>query len=370
MLGPRRKTRQLQLGNVAIGGGAPVSVQSMLTTSPSAIDASCAQISDLAACGCEIVRVAVPDEAAARALATLVRHSTLPLVADIHFRGRLALLALEAGVHGLRLNPGTIDSAAMVREIAGAAKNANVPIRVGVNGGSIEKELLQRFGGAGAEALVESALGQCRLLEKCGFTLIKVSLKSSSVATTVAACRMFAARSDYPLHLGLTEAGPPPEGIIKNTAAIAALLLDGIGDTIRVSLTAPPVEEVRAGIEILEALGLRPGCPEIISCPTCGRCQMDLTAVVMAVKHQLQQLREAGMQLQPAKVAIMGCAVNGPGEAREADLGIAGGSGNEAIVFADGNILRRVPYDQVVAVLISEIIQRFGRSPQSSESPS
>ncbi|WP_176015053.1 flavodoxin-dependent (E)-4-hydroxy-3-methylbut-2-enyl-diphosphate synthase [Victivallis sp. Marseille-Q1083] len=341
----RRKTRQLWLGRIPVGGGAPVSVQSMTNTDTGDAAATLAQIARLAQAGCDIVRVAVPDAAAARSLAEICDASPLPVIADIHFDYRLALLAIEHRVAGVRLNPGNIGEAEKVRLVAEKAGEAGIPIRVGANSGSlseaVRRELIEH-GVNGeelvAETLVASALRECRQLEQYGFRAIKVSLKASSVPVTVAACRKFADRTDYPLHIGVTEAGTPGRGIIKSAVGIGALLLDGIGDTLRVSLTADPVEEIAPALRILECCNLRRSCPDVISCPTCGRTAIDLIGLVTRVETLLDNWRAAGRQLTLRKLAVMGCVVNGPGEAREAELGIAGGKGKLAI-FRSGELL-------------------------------
>ncbi len=357
-----RPTRQIHLGPVAIGGGAPVTVQSMTNTDTRDIAATLAQIRALAAAGCEIVRCAVPDQQAAAALAAIRRDCPLPLIADIHFDYRLALAALAAGVDGLRLNPGNIGARWKVEEVVKACAERRVPIRIGVNGGSLEKELLDKYGHATAEAMAESALGHIRLLEELGYQEIKVSLKASDVRRTVAAYRLLAAQVDYPLHIGITEAGTTWAGTIKSAVGLGALLCDGLGDTLRVSLTGDPVEEVRVGWEILKSLELREHGPVFISCPTCGRCQIDLIPVAEEVERRLHDL--------PKKlvIAVMGCAVNGPGEAREADLGIAGGQG-EGLLFRKGEIVRKVPAAQLADVLVEEARRMAGEEPSSVAIP-
>lgn len=342
-------TRALRLGNLTIGGGAPVSVQSMCNTDTCDVEATGAQIMALAAAGCEIVRCAVPDMEAAAALKELVRISPIPLVADIHFDYRLALRALDAGVACLRLNPGNIGARWKVAEVVEACRERQVPIRIGVNGGSLEAELLERYGRATAAAMVESALGHIRMLEDLNYPQLKVSLKASDVRRTVEAYRMLAHKVDYPLHVGITEAGTTWAGTIKSAAGLGALLCDGIGDTLRVSLTGDPVEEVRVGWEILKALGLRQRGPVFVSCPTCGRCQIDLISVAEEVEQRL-----AGLQT-PLTIAVMGCVVNGPGEAREADLGIAGGK-EMGLLFRHGVKLRSVPQGQLADALVAEAL--------------
>lgn len=335
MMQQRRSTRALKLGHLPLGGGAPVVVQSMTNTDTRDVDATLGQIECLVRAGCEAVRVAVPDDEAARAVWTLRRQVTVPLIADIHFDYRLALSTLEAGVQGLRINPGNIGPRKNVDAVVDAAKANGAVLRIGVNGGSLEKKLLKKYGGLTPEALVESALGHVRLLEKRGFYDTKISLKSSSVLESIAAYRLLAQRCDYPLHIGITEAGGLVRGSVKSAVGLGILLWEGIGDTLRVSLTADPVEEVVVAWEILRALGLRRRGPEIISCPTCGRTEIDLLSLAGEVERRL-----AG-ETADIKVAVMGCVVNGPGEAREADLGLAGGR-DKGIIFRKGEIVRTV----------------------------
>lgn len=341
------KTRRIQVGSVAVGGGAPVSVQSMCNTDTRDVAATLGQIRDLAAAGCEIVRCAVPDREAAEALRGIRAECPIPLIADIHFDYQLALTALAAGVDGLRINPGNIGERWKVQEVVKACAERDVPIRIGVNGGSLEKELLEKYGHPTAEAMVESALGHVRILEDLGFDRIKISLKASDIRRTVEAYRQLAARCDYPLHIGITEAGTTWSGTIKSAIGLGALLYDGIGDTLRVSLTGDPVEEVRVGWEILKSLELRERGPVFVSCPTCGRCQIDLISIAEEVERRLHDL--------PKKitVAVMGCVVNGPGEAREADVGIAGGKG-QGLLFRHGEVVRKVPEAELAEVLIAE----------------
>lgn len=343
----RRKSRQIVLGGVAIGGPAPVSVQSMTNTDTRDIAATAAQIKRLEKVGCELVRVAVPDEAAAFSLAAIKEQISIPLLADIHFNHRLALIAVEQGVDGLRLNPGNIGSAVRVREVVAACKDRAVPIRIGVNGGSLEKDLLIRYGPT-PEALVESALGHVRLLEKENFTQIKISLKSSDVPATLAAYRELATRVDYPFHIGITEAGTKLRGAIKSAAGIALLLADGLGDTLRVSLTAPPEDEIFVAFEILKSLGLRKRGIELISCPTCGRTEIALIELAERVEDALTHIDK------PLKIAVMGCVVNGPGEARHADFGIAGGKG-VGLIFRKGEILKKLPESELLSALVAEV---------------
>jgi (E)-4-hydroxy-3-methylbut-2-enyl-diphosphate synthase len=349
----KKISRQIHIGSVPIGGNAPCSVQSMCSTDTRDVPATTAQIKGLADVGCEIVRCAVPDPDAARALARIKRTSPIPVVADIHFDYKLALQVLEGGIDGLRLNPGNIGEKWKVAEIVASAAERKVPIRIGVNAGSLEKELLQRYGHPTAEAMVESALGHIRILEDLNYREIKVSLKASDVMKTVAAYRLFSRQSDYPLHIGITEAGTLFSGTIKSSVGLGILLADGIGDTMRVSLTGEPKDEVRVAYDILKAVGLRQRGVNFVSCPTCGRCQIDLVRVAEDVEKRLQ-----GVDKQ-ITVAVMGCAVNGPGEAREADVGIAGGKG-EGLVFRRGEIVRKVPEDKLADALMDEISKLQG----------
>jgi (E)-4-hydroxy-3-methylbut-2-enyl-diphosphate synthase len=344
----KRKTRVIKLGQVEIGGGAPVVVQSMTSTDTRDADATTAQILKLHQAGCEVVRVAVPDMEAAQALSAIRKASSLPVVADIHFDYRLALRCLEAEVDGLRINPGNIGSRSKVRMIVERARERSIPIRIGVNAGSLEKELLARYGGPTPEAMVESALGHVHILEDLNYPFIKISLKSSNVMDTVAAYRMISAQVDYPLHLGITEAGTVKRGLIKSALGIGILLAEGIGDTIRVSLTADPVEEVWAAYEILRAVGLRNRGVELISCPTCGRCEIDLQGLAETMDEELRDIS------QPLKVAVMGCVVNGPGEAREAEVGIAGGRGF-GLLFKKGEIVARVEAGHMAQALVEAV---------------
>lgn len=344
----RKKTRRVYIGSVPVGDGAPVTVQSMTNTPTADVAATAAQIRALTAAGCDIVRLAVPDMAAAKALGEIIRAVEVPLVADIHFDYRLALEAIRQGIAALRLNPGNIGSAERVRAVTQAAKAAHIPIRIGVNAGSLDKALLAKYGRPTASALVESALQHIRLLEAEDFHDIKISLKAHDVPLTLAAYREMSAAVDYPLHLGITEAGTPQSGKIKSAVGIGALLAEGIGDTIRVSLTGDPIIEVQVANEILKALGLREYGPTLIACPTCGRTAIDLPRIAAAVEARLAEVQ------RPLQVAVMGCVVNGPGEAREADVGIAGGRG-EGLVFRKGEIVRRVPEDRLVDELFKEI---------------
>ena len=346
----RSETKQILVGGIPVGGGAPVTVQSMCNTKTSDAAATLAQIRRLAAAGCDIIRVAVPDTEAAQALREICAESPLPVVADIHFDYRLALAAAEAGVAKIRINPGNIGSADRVRAVAEACGNRGIPIRIGINSGSLEKRLLEKYGAPTAEAMAESAAGHAALLEQFGFTDICLSLKSSNVPLTLAAYRLAAERFPYPLHLGVTEAGTLRQGTIQSAAGIGAMLLEGIGDTIRVSLTADPVEEVSAGIAILKACGLRKSGVKVISCPTCGRTQIDLIAAANEVEQRLANCK------RDITVAVMGCVVNGPGEARESDYGLAGGRG-EAALFKKGEIVGKVPEADMVNALMKLIEQ-------------
>ncbi len=344
----RRHTRQISLGKTPVGGGAPITVQSMTNTRTQDVDATVAQIRRLEAAGCEIVRVAVPDGEAAVAVGAIRRRISIPLVADIHFDYRLALAAARAGADGLLLNPGNIGGPKKVAAVVACALEHRIPIRIGVNAGSLEKNLLRRHGGATPGAMVESALRHAALLEERGFRDIKISLKASDVPRTLAAYRRLAATCDYPLHVGVTEAGGLFAGIVKSSLGIGMLLAEGIGDTLRVSLTRDPVEEVRVGFEILRALGIRRRGPEIISCPTCGRCNIDLFGIAEQVEKALM------FDPRPLTIAIMGCVVNGPGEAREADIGIAGGDG-VGILFRKGKVVRQFPQERLVDVLLEAV---------------
>ena len=334
-------SKQILVGGVPVGGGAPVTVQSMCNTRTDDVEATVAQILRLEEAGCEIIRVAVPDLAAAKAVGAIKERIHIPLVVDIHFDYKLALESVAAGADAVRINPGNIGDADRVKAVAQACAEKNIPIRIGVNGGSLEKELLAKYGGPTSEALVESAFGHIRLLNRWDFDDICVSLKTSSVPGTIAAYRKMAAESDYPLHVGLTEAGTPRMGILKSAVGIGGLLALGIGDTIRVSLSADPVEEVYAAQDILRVVGLRKDAPELISCPTCGRTRIDLIGLANEVEERLRAVRK------PITVAVMGCVVNGPGEAREADVGIAGGDG-VGLLFRKGEIVKKVPQEELV----------------------
>ena len=341
-------TRQIFVGGVPIGGGAPVTIQSMTNTRTDDVAATVAQIRRLAAAGCQIVRVAVPDLAAAKAVGAIKEQIDIPLVVDIHFDYKLALECVAAGCDKVRINPGNIGGEDRVRQVADACRQKGIPIRIGVNGGSLEKPILAKYGGVTPEALVESAFGHIRLLEKLDFTDICVSLKSSSVPVTMAAYRLMSEKSDYPLHLGVTETGTPRMGILKSAVGIGGLLALGIGDTMRVSLSADPVEEVYAARDILKAAGVRKDGPELVACPTCGRTRIDLIGLANEVEERLKSVDK------PITVAVMGCAVNGPGEASAADVGIAGGVG-EGLLFRKGEIVKKVPQEALVDELFALI---------------
>ncbi len=344
----RKLTRQISVGGVKVGGGAPISIQSMTNTKTHDAAATIEQVQRLAAEGCDIVRVAVPDMTAAKSLGAIVPAVDVPIVADIHFDYKLALEAIAQGVAALRLNPGNIGGAAHVREVVKAARASRIPIRIGVNAGSLSRRLLAKYGGATAEALVESAMEHVAILEAEDFFDIKISLKAHDVPLTLAAYRLASKLTNYPLHLGITEAGTINSGVIKSAVGIGALLAEGIGDTIRVSLTGDPIAEVKVAKEILKSLGLREGGVTLIACPTCGRTRIDLPAIAAQVEERLNTIK------QPLTVAVMGCVVNGPGEARTADVGIAGADG-EGIIFRKGQIVRKVPEAQLVAELFKEI---------------
>ena len=351
----RRATRQLLVGKVPVGGGAPITVQSMTTTVTADVDATLQQIAELTAAGCQIVRVAVPSNDDAAALPIIARKSHIPVIADIHFQPKYVFAAIDAGCAAVRVNPGNIrrfDD--KVGEIARAAADARVPIRIGVNAGSLDERLLAKHGKATPEALVESALWECSLFEEHGFRDIKISVKHNDPVVMIAAYRLLAERCDYPLHLGVTEAGPVYQGTVKSAVAFGALLGEGIGDTIRVSLSAPPVEQVKAGIAILEALGLRRRGLDIVACPSCGRAQVEL--------HKLTEQVSAAFDgfPVPLRVAVMGCVVNGPGEARDADLGVAAGNGKGQI-FVQGRVVKTVPESQIVETLIEEALTLAGQ---------
>jgi (E)-4-hydroxy-3-methylbut-2-enyl-diphosphate synthase len=350
-LAPRRQSRQIMVGSVPVGGGAPVSVQSMTTTLTSDVNATLQQIAALTAAGCQIVRVAVPSQDDADALPAIARKSQIPVIADIHFQPKYVFAAIDAGCAAVRVNPGNIRQFDdKVGEIARAATDAGIPIRIGVNAGSLDKRLLEKYGKATPEALTESALWECSLFEEHGFRDIKISVKHNDPVVMIKAYRLLAERCDYPLHLGVTEAGPAFQGTIKSSVAFGALLAEGIGDTIRVSLSAPPVEEVKVGTAILESLGLKERGLEIVSCPSCGRAQVDVYTLADQVTAALDGFPA------PLRVAVMGCVVNGPGEAREADLGVASGNGKGQI-FVKGEVIKTVPESQIVETLVEEALR-------------
>jgi len=344
----RKHTRQISVGHVKVGGSAPIAVQSMCNTFTQDVDATVAQIRRLESAGCEIIRVAVPDEDAALAIAKIKSQISIPLIADIHFDYRLAIASAKAGADGLRFNPGNIGSQKKVKLLVDCAKDLQIPIRIGVNAGSLEKDILKKYNGATSEAMVESAMRHVQLLESFNFHEIKISIKASDVARTVQAYQLLSSQTDYPLHVGVTEAGGLYPGIVKSSLGIGMLLAQGIGDTIRVSLTRDPVEEVRTGYEILKALDIRRRGPEIISCPTCGRCKINLFDILNQVETALLT------STSTIKIAIMGCVVNGPGEAKEADIGIAGGDGI-GILFKKGKVIRKFPQEKLVEVLLKEV---------------
>ena len=350
-LAPRRKSRRIMVGSVPVGGGAPVSVQSMTTTLTADVNATLQQIAELTASGCQIVRVAVPSQDDVEALPAIARKSQIPVIADIHFQPKYVFAAIEAGCAAVRVNPGNIRQFDdKVGEIARAASDAGVPIRIGVNAGSLDKRLLEKYGKATPEALVESALWECSLFEEHGFRDIKISVKHNDPVVMIQAYRQLAAACDYPLHLGVTEAGPAFQGTVKSAVAFGALLAEGIGDTIRVSLSAPPVEEIKVGNAILESLGLRERGLEIVSCPSCGRAQVDVYTLAEQVTAALEGFPA------PLRVAVMGCVVNGPGEAREADLGVASGNGKGQI-FVRGEVIKTVPEAMIVETLVEEALR-------------
>lgn len=346
---PRRKTQPIRIGKVRIGGGAPITVQSMTKTDTRDVEATVNQIWALEAAGCDIVRAAVPVREAAERLGEIRKQIRIPLIADIHFNYKLALIALEQGVEGLRLNPGNIGARWCIEEVIKAASDRKVPIRIGVNAGSLEKDLLKKSNGPTAEAMVESALRHIRILEDLGYNEIKVSLKSSDPLMMIEAYRMLADKVDYPLHLGVTEAGTPTMGAIKSAVGIGTLLAEGIGDTIRVSLSADPVEEVRVGQEILKSLGLRKEGLTFVACPSCGRADIDLVGLAKEVERRMAPFSNKNIH-----VAVMGCEVNGPGEARAADIGVAGGKGL-GLIFKKGEVIRKVPEAQIVEALMEEV---------------
>ena len=344
----RRKSRQLKLGNMFIGGDAPISVQSMTNTKTENVEATVNQIKELTALGCDIIRCAVPDLRAALALSAIKAQIAIPLIADIHFDYKLALEAIAAGVDGLRLNPGNIGGKDEVLQVITKASERNIPIRIGVNAGSLPKDILLKYGHPTPEALVEAAWRHIKILEEHDYRNIKISLKAHDVPLTIAAYRLMAAQCEYPLHVGITEAGTVNSGIIKSAVGIGALLAEGIGDTIRVSLTGDPANEVRVAYQILKALGLREYGPTLISCPTCGRTQIKLEKLALEVEKRLENIKE------PITVAVMGCVVNGQGEAREADIGIAGGI-SEGLIFKKGKIIKKVREEEIIEALFAEI---------------
>ncbi|WP_110953233.1 flavodoxin-dependent (E)-4-hydroxy-3-methylbut-2-enyl-diphosphate synthase [Anaerosinus massiliensis] len=344
----RKNTRAIKIGDIQIGGGAPIAVQSMTNTKTNDISASIAQIDALTEAGCDLVRLAVPDMEAAQALKVIKNGVRVPLIADIHFDYRLALAAMESGVDALRLNPGNIGDADRVELVVKEAKKRHIPIRIGVNAGSLDKVLLNKYGKATPEAMVESALQHIKILERLNFYDTKISLKAHDVPLTIAAYQLMSETVDYPLHLGITEAGTINSGMIKSAVGIGALLSQGIGDTFRISLTGDPVVEVQVANQILKSLGLKEYGPTMISCPTCGRCNINLAEIAIKVENKLNQVKK------PIRVAVMGCVVNGPGEAREADVGIAGGKG-EGLLFRKGQIIRKVPEEELVDELFLEI---------------
>jgi len=344
----RRTTRQIQLGNVKVGGGAPITVQSMTKTDTRDVQATLLEIWSLEAAGCDIVRCAVPVREAAEKLGEIKRQIRIPLVADIHFNYKLALIALQQGVDGLRMNPGNIGGRKFVMEVVSLAKERKIPIRIGVNAGSLEKDLLDKYGGPTAQGMVESALRHIHILEECSYPEMKVSLKASDPLMMIEAYRMLADQVDYPFHLGVTEAGTPGVGTIKSSVGLGAVLSQGIGDTIRVSLSADPTEEVRVGIDILKALGLRKGGLTFVSCPSCGRADVDLVKLAKEVEDEFRGLNEE------IHIAVMGCEVNGPGEARAADIGVAGGRGI-GLIFKGGEVIRKVPEAEIVSAMREEV---------------
>jgi len=361
----RRRTRRVMIGEVPIGGGAPIAVQSMTKTDTRDVKATLSQIKRLEKSGCEIVRIAVPDMESARVLCRIRRNTRIPIVADIHFDHRLALEALEQGVDGLRINPGNIGGDDKVKEVVLSAKERNVPIRIGVNAGSLEKTLLRKYGGATPEAMVESALRHVHILEKLDFSLIKISLKASDIGRTVRASQLLAEEIDYPFHAGITEAGGVIPGTVKSSAGLALLLNQGLADTIRVSLTAPPEREVKIAFLILSSMGLRLRGPDLISCPMCGRCEVDLFKIAGSIERQLGTLKA------PLSVAVMGCMVNGPGEAKEADIGVAFGRG-KGVIFRSGKITGHYPENEIVSVFVREVrelARPWDADPNKRQSP-
>lgn len=350
----RKKTKRIYVGNVPIGGDAPISVQSMTKTDTRDVVKTVKQIKQLEKIGCEIVRIAVPDMEAAKTLGKIKNKVNVPIIADIHFNYKLAIEAIKQGVDGLRINPGNIGSTWKVKEVVNAAKDRLIPIRIGVNAGSLPKDIIEKYGEISAEAMVEAAERQIDTLKSLDYDIIKVSLKASNVMKTIEAYKLFSSKYDYPLHIGITETGPLPEGVVKSSIGIGLLLLEGIGDTIRVSLTASPLVEVQVAYEILRTLGIRSYGVEIISCPTCGRTEINLKGMVKKVKVALQGIKK------PIKVAVMGCSVNGPGEAKEADFGIAGGKG-KGIIFVKGKIIKTVKEGDLVQALLDSIASEVSK---------
>ena len=364
VLSPRKRTRQIQVGSVAVGGDAPISVQSMTTTKTHDIGSTLQQIAELTAAGCDIVRVACPTDKDASALKIIAQQSRIPVIADIHFQPKYVFAAIEAGCGAVRVNPGNIKKFDdKVADICKAASDYGVSLRIGVNAGSLDPRLLKKYGSATPEALVESAVWEASLFEECGFRDFKISVKHHDVVTMVRAYQMLAERGDWPLHLGVTEAGPAFQGTIKSAAAFGTLLAQGIGDTIRVSLSAPPVEEVKVGSKLLEFMGLRPRKLEIVSCPSCGRAQVDVWTLAESVEEGLKDVKA------PLRVAVMGCVVNGPGEAREADLGCASGNGKGQI-FVHGKVVETVPEDRIVETLLkyaNEMAEEMGEAAEGDK---
>ena len=358
----RKKTRQIMVGNVAVGNGAPIAVQSMTNTDTRDVAATVAQVERLTEAGCEIIRVAVLDLEAAAAITRIREQISIPLIADIHFDARLATASMEHGAQGIRINPGNLGGTDKLARVVAAAKQHRVPIRVGVNSGSVEKDILQKHGHPTPEALVESALRNVRLLEELDFDQIKISIKSSDALTTLEAYRLLSNQCDYPLHLGVTEAGGLIAGTVKSSVALGILLYEGIGDTFRISLTRDPVEEIRVGYELLRSLHIRERGPELISCPTCGRCQVNLFSLAEQVERHIQNIDT------PLKIAVMGCVVNGPGEAKEADIGVAGGHG-VGIIFKKGQLYKKVQEDKLLAVFLAEIDAMIEEARQKAHNP-
>lgn len=356
----RRKSKKIFIGNVAVGGDSPITVQTMTKTDTRNAKTTIDEIKSLHIGGCDIIRLAVPDMEAALALKEICKQSPIPIMADIHFDHRLALQSIKSGVHGLRLNPGNIRSEEKIREVIAAAKERNIPVRVGVNAGSLDPDIKAKYGGVTSKALAESALKEVALLEKCGFDLIKIAVKSFDLSTMTEAVKIVASSCDYPLHLGVTESGLPEEGIVRSSIGIGNLLMQGIGDTIRVSLTGDSKEEVKTGIRILKSIGLRATGPTIVSCPTCGRTEIPLQEIAKEVKQRLENITV------PLHIAVMGCIVNGPGEAEQADFGIAGGK-NQGLVFKQGKVIKSLPSSQLVDGLMEEINQYLESQKNSNE---